>query len=216
MRLLRLVMSEVRRREASDQLDSLPMGQRRSVRRVPRCRMGRAGSPRRCIKERNCVVTIAERINLRPIQPSDLPQMYEMQLDPESNRLAVTNPRTRDAFDSLWAKSLGDPKNITKAILLGDEFVGYISSFPSDGQDHVGYWIVRSFWGMGIASRALQLFLLEVNQRPLFATVATSNGPSLRVLQKCGFVVERIYLSPASARYPESEVADLVLRKCHS
>jgi hypothetical protein len=44
--------------------------------------------------------------------------MYDLQLDPESNRMAVTIPRTREAFDSRWAKSLGDPANVVRAILL--------------------------------------------------------------------------------------------------
>jgi RimJ/RimL family protein N-acetyltransferase len=65
---------------------------------------------------------------------------------------------------------------------------------------------------MGIANRALHLLLREVAKRPLFASVATSNGASLRVLQKCGFVVERVRLSPATDRYPECEEAVLVLR----
>ncbi len=156
-------------------------------------------------------MTVVERVRLRPVQPSDLPRMYELQLDPESNRMAVTNPRTREAFDAHWPKAVDDPANTARAILVGDEFVGYVSRFPVESQDHLGYWIDRSFWGMGIASRALQLFLHEVTRRPLIATVATSNGASLRVLQKSGFVVERIYHQPASERYPESEVADLVL-----
>lgn len=160
---------------------------------------------------RGSAVTVVDRVRLRSIQPSDLPQMFNLQLDPESNRLAATIPRTREAFDSHWAKSLDDPKNTTRAILVGDEFVGYISCFPFESQDHVGYWIDRAFWGRGIASRALQLLLLEVTQRPLVATVATSNGPSLRVLQKSRFVVERIHVQPASERYPESKVAVLVL-----
>src|SRR5262249_14378869 len=89
-----------------------------------------------------------------------------------------------------------------------------------DGQDHVGYWIDRAYWGMGIASRALHLLLQEVAKRPLVATAATSNGASLRVLQKCGFVVEQVRLSPASDRYPECEETVLVLRyppvsSCH-
>jgi RimJ/RimL family protein N-acetyltransferase len=46
----------------------------------------------------------------------------------------------------------------------------------------------------------------------LIATVATSNAASLRVLQKSGFVIERVELSPASDRYPECEEAVLVLR----
>lgn len=138
--------------------------------------------------------------------------MFELQLDVESYRMAVTIPRTRETFDSVWAVSLNDPKNTTRAILVGDLFVGSISCFPQDGTDHVGYWIDRAFWGRGIASGALQLLLQEVTRRPLATTVATSNGASLRILQKCGFVVEKIYHSPASERYPECEVADLVLK----
>jgi RimJ/RimL family protein N-acetyltransferase len=87
-----------------------------------------------------------------------------------------------------------------------------VSRFPADGSPHVGYWLDRAYWGKGIAGRALALFLSEVADRPLFATVATSNGASLRVLQKCGFVVEEVRLSPATDRYPECEEALLVLR----
>lgn len=157
-------------------------------------------------------MTTDECVWLRLIQPCDLPRMYDMQLDPESNRMAVTIPRTREAFDSHWAKVLGDPGNTTWVILVGEELVGTISCFPMDEQDHVGYWIDRAYWGMGIASQALHLLLREVAKRPLVAAAATSNGASLRVLQKCGFVVERVRLSPASDRFPECEEAILVLR----
>jgi RimJ/RimL family protein N-acetyltransferase len=157
-------------------------------------------------------VTTDESIRLRPVQPGDLPRMYNLQLDPESNRMAVTIPRTREAFDSHWAKLLADPGITAWVVLFGDELVGTISCFPMDGQDHVGYWIDRAYWGMGIASHALHLLLREVTKRPLVAAAATSNGASLRVLQKCGFVVERVRLSPASDRFPECEEAILVLR----
>ena len=157
-------------------------------------------------------VTIDDDVCLRPIQPGDLPRMYAMQLNPEANRMAVTIPRTGEAFDSHWAKALADPGNTTRAVLVGETMVGYISCFPMDGQDHVGYWIDRAYWGMGITSRALHLLLREVTKRPLVATAATSNGASLRVLKKCGFVVEQVRLSPASERYPECEEAVLVLR----
>ena len=151
-------------------------------------------------------------VRLRSVESGDLPRMYDLQLDPDSNRMAVTIPRTREAFDLHWAKSLDDPRNTARAILVSEAFVGYISCFPMDGEDHVGYWIDRAFWGQGIASRALHLLLREVAARPLVATVATSNGASLRVLQKCGFVVEQVRLSPATDRYPECEEAVLVLR----
>ena len=157
-------------------------------------------------------MTTDDGVWLRPVQPSDLPRMFAMQLDPEANRMAVTIPRTGDAFDSHWAKSLNDPANTARAILVGEALVGYISCFPMDGQDHVGYWIDRTYWGMGIASRALHLLLREVAKRPLVASAATSNGASLRVLQKCGFGIEQVRLSPANERHPECEEAVLVLR----
>jgi RimJ/RimL family protein N-acetyltransferase len=138
--------------------------------------------------------------------------MFDLQLDSESNRMAVMLPRTREAFDSHWAKALGDPGITARAVLVGEALVGYISCFPMDGEDHVGYWIDRAYWGLGIASRALHLLLREVANRPLVATAATSNGASLRVLQKCGFVIEQVRLSPARERYPECEEAVLVLR----
>lgn len=76
----------------------------------------------------------------------------------------------------------------------------------------VGYWLDRAHWGKGITSRALRLLLQEVTKRPLVATAAISNGASLRVLQKCGFAVEQVRRDPATDRYPECEVAVLVLR----
>ena len=157
-------------------------------------------------------MTADDSVSLRPVRPGDLPRIYDLQLDPESNRMAVTLPRIGEAFDSHWAKALVDPAVSARAILVGGALVGFISCFPRDGQDHIGYWIDRALWGKGIASRAMHLLLREVAKRPLVATAATGNGASLRVLQKCGFVIEQIRLSPADERHPECEEAVLVLR----
>ena len=170
-----------------------------------------AGSPQSEENRERRTPTTCDRVRLRPVEAGDLPRMFEMQLDPDSNRMAVTNSRTREAFDAHWAKALDDPANTTRAVLRDGVMVGYISCFPMDGEDHVGYWIDRAYWGKGIASRALHLLLREVTKRPLVATAATSNGASLRVLQKCGFVVERVRHSPATDRYPECEETVLVL-----
>ena len=171
-----------------------------------------AGSLRPGEDRERRTATTCDRVRLRPVEAGDLPRMFDLQLDPDSNRMAVTNPRTREAFDAHWAQALGDPGNTTRAVLLDGQMVGYVSCFPMDGEDHVGYWIDRAYWGMGIASRALCLVLWEVAKRPLVATAATSNGASLRVLQKCGFVVEEVRHAPATDRYPECEEAVLVLR----
>jgi RimJ/RimL family protein N-acetyltransferase len=150
-------------------------------------------------------------VSIRNVERADLPRIYEFQLDPESNRMAATIPRSADAFGTHWENILRDPNVTAKAILVADELVGCISCFKMDGLDSVGYWLDRAFWGRGIASRALELLLAEVTVRPVYARVATSNVASLRVLQKCGFVVERVRLSPADDRYPECEEALLIL-----
>ena len=155
---------------------------------------------------------IGDPVRLRPIEPDDLPTMYRLQRDPESNRLAVTIPRTAEAFDAHWADALRDPAVTARVVLRDAAIVGYVACFPRDGQAHVGYWIDRDHWGKGIASRALRLLLHEVVTRPLYAHVATSNGASLRVVQKCGFAVERVQVSPAADRYPECEEVVLVLK----
>jgi RimJ/RimL family protein N-acetyltransferase len=155
--------------------------------------------------------TTGDLVRLRSVERDDLPRMFQMQLDPESNRLAVTIPRGAEAFEAHWDDALRDPGVTAKAILLGEAVVGYACCFRRDGLANVGYWVGRGHWGKGIASRALELLLLEVVTRPLYAHAATSNGASLRVLQKCGFVVERVQLSPATDRYPACEEAVLVL-----
>lgn len=152
-----------------------------------------------------------EIVRLRNIERTDLPRIYEFQLDPVANQMAVTIPRSADAFGKHWENILGDPGITAKAIVIGDELAGCISCFKMDSLDSVGYWLGREFWGKGIASKALALLLAEVNVRPVYARVATSNGASLRVLQKCGFIVERVRLSPADGRYPECEDALLIL-----
>jgi RimJ/RimL family protein N-acetyltransferase len=55
-------------------------------------------------------------------------------------------------------------------------------------QREVGYWIDKNYWGKGIATEALKLFLDEIKERPLYAHVAYDNIGSMKVLQKCGFI----------------------------
>src|SRR5262249_17699094 len=94
---------------------------------------------------------ISGLIRLRNIERDDLPRMYQMQLDPESNRMAVTIPRSAEAFEAHWSDALRDPSITAKAILLGEALVGYVSCFGRDGRANVGYWVSREHWGKGIS-----------------------------------------------------------------
>ena len=76
------------------------------------------------------------------------------------------------------------------------------------------YAIVRAWWGRGIATRALQLLLEEVQLRPLHARAAATNLGSVKVLTRCGFVCTGTRSSPESAdgRYLACEESSFVLR----
>jgi RimJ/RimL family protein N-acetyltransferase len=73
------------------------------------------------------------------------------------------------------------------AIVRDARLVGTIGSNVSDGATEVTYWIDRSCWGQGIATRALSLLLEEISVRPIRGRAASDNAGSLRVLQKAGF-----------------------------
>lgn len=150
-------------------------------------------------------------IRLRKIQIADLPMLYQFQSDPDASRMAVVNPRSAAGFNAHWAMVLDDSSVVARVIIADELLVGHISCFELDGQRTVGYWIAREHWGRGAASRALALLLDEVMSRPLHARAARSNAASIRVLEKCGFVVTGYQHSPASERYPECEEAIMLL-----
>ena len=127
-------------------------------------------------------------IFLRDVIETDLQIFYLQQLDPEATRMAAFPSRDREAFMAHWKKILADETNVLRTIVYEDQVVGNIVSFLMEGHREVGYWIGREFWGRGIATRALELFLEQVRQRPLYAYVAKHNIGSCRVLEKCGFV----------------------------
>jgi hypothetical protein len=64
---------------------------------------------------------------------------------------------------------------------------GNIGSWPENGQQLLGYWVGREWWGRGVATQALALLVDEMSIRPLYAHVAVHNVGSIRVLEKCGF-----------------------------
>jgi RimJ/RimL family protein N-acetyltransferase len=135
---------------------------------------------------------MSNEVRLRDVEPSDLPVFYEHQLDPDATRMAAFPSRDRAAFDAHWATAiLGNPEAIIQTILVDGHVAGNIGSWRQDGDRLVGYWIGKEYWGKGVGTRALAAFLQLVTERPLRAHVARHNVGSIRVLEKCGFVLER-------------------------
>ena len=130
---------------------------------------------------------MSNEILLRDVTESDLPILFEQQLDPEATAMAAFPSRDKEAFDAHWAKIMADETIILRTILFDDQIAGSLVSWEHDGEREVGYWLGKEFWGKGIATRALSQFLEVVMARPLWAHVAGHNIASRRVLEKCGF-----------------------------
>jgi RimJ/RimL family protein N-acetyltransferase len=134
----------------------------------------------------------SNEVRLRSIEPNDLPIFYEQQLDVDATRMAAFPSRDRAAFDAHWAANiLGNPTAVNRTILVDGQVAGNIGSWVQEDVRLVSYWIGKEHWGKGVATRALASFLLHLTERPLHAHVAKHNVGSIRVLEKCGFSLER-------------------------
>ena len=129
---------------------------------------------------------------LRDVAEADLDIFFEQQRDPEATAMALFPARDREAFDAHWRRLLADDSLVTRTIVDEGAVAGNVGCWEQHGRWLVGYWLGRQFWGRGLATAALAELVEELDQRPLYAWVASSNVGSIRVLEKCGFVeVER-------------------------
>ncbi len=154
------------------------------------------------------------QLALRPVEARDLDAIFEQMRDLEAVHMAAfttDDPNDRNAFDAHMAKIMASPDNRLRAITRDSQLVGTIGSYVSEGVTEVTYWIDRTHWGQGIATRALSLFLGEIPVRPIRARAATDNARSLRVLEKAGFHPIGTEVSFAPGRRAEIEETILEL-----
>lgn len=151
---------------------------------------------------------LAAEVALRPIEDADLDALFELMRDPESVRMAAftaKDPDDRQAFDAHMARIRARTDVTNRVITYGGRLVGSIACFVLDGDTEITYWVDRSVWGQGIASRALAALLDLVPVRPVHARAASDNIGSLRVLQKAGFRIVGTDVGYANARGTEIE-----------
>lgn len=147
-------------------------------------------------------------IKLRPTEVSDLETLFQFQLDKEGAYLAAFMAKDhtdKSAYIDKYTKLLANPAVNNQTIILGNDIVGSIAKFMMEGDSEITYWIDRKFWGKGIATQALNEFLVIETSRPIFGRVAFDNLGSQRVLEKCGFVKEGTDKGFANARQSEIE-----------
>lgn len=154
-------------------------------------------------------------VTLRAVRDGDLPVFYGQMNEPEGVRMAAftaEDPADRTAFDAHWARIRNDPAVITRTVVdAAGEVLGHAGVFGPPQEREVTYWIGRAYWGRGAATAALRALLAVEPERPLHARAATDNAGSLRVLEKCGFVVTSHDRGFANARGEEIEEVLLTL-----
>ncbi|MGW0843716.1 GNAT family N-acetyltransferase [Streptomyces sp. NPDC002787] len=156
----------------------------------------------------------AAGISLREVRDSDLPFFWRHFSDPEAQRIAAFTGAyhyDRALFDSHWAKLRADSEVLNRTVVADGEAVGCIAVFGPPDEREVTYWIDRAHWGRGVATAALTALTDLVPTRPLYAYAAADNTGSIRVLEKCGFVVTGHDRGFALARDAEIDEVALIL-----
>ena len=155
----------------------------------------------------------AGTVTLRVTLPADAPALFRIESDPVARHMAAfggEEPESLAAYQTRWGKMLADRTVVARTVLWNGRIVGSVLQFEHRRQPSVALWIDREFWGRGIATRALSLFLAETTLRPLFARVAGDNVGSRTVVERCGF--RAIGEDKGFARFRGTDLAELIFR----
>ncbi|MXQ73551.1 GNAT family N-acetyltransferase [Clostridiaceae bacterium DONG20-135] len=142
-------------------------------------------------------------VTIRPLVMSDLPDMVKAANDQGVSaflRDRFPYPYTEEAGRSYleFCENADPSQTLQYAILVNGKFAGTIGVekacdvYRLNGE--LGYWLCRSYWGQGIATKAVSLMVkeafakLDINR--IHAEVFEPNKASQRVLEKNGFVKE--------------------------
>lgn len=135
-------------------------------------------------------------VRLRRYDLEDADRLAVLLNDPDVTAMtsSIPYPYARSDAEAYLSSVRGEEgRNVSRAILLGDELVGGIGFAPRPGTgEEIGYWIGKDYWGRGIATLAVTAFLKVLDELgvtgDIEARTVASNRPSQRVLEKNGFV----------------------------
>lgn len=147
------------------------------------------------------VAIYKDDVRLRPHRAEDFETLVAFVDDDEAFYQAGGGARDRTAKDmqarieEYMAKGA-----LFQVVLYEGAVAGYVAAFEREGRLEVSYWLGRDFWGKGIGSRALGLWVASIRTgaSALYARVAKDHAASIRVLEKNGFSAagEDTYFSP--------------------
>ena len=133
-------------------------------------------------------MTPSGEVRLRDVEEADLEVFFEQANDSEAVRRAQFPPRDREHFMTHWTtKVLGDSTVLVQTVTVDGEPAGNVVAWWVEDRRFVGYWFGRRWWGRGVGTGALRLFLEREEARPLYADPFSGNTGSVRLLERCGF-----------------------------
>jgi RimJ/RimL family protein N-acetyltransferase len=145
----------------------------------------------------------ASRVRLRPLADSDVPALFAVFSDEQVMRYWSTLPmrdiaEARALLDDIRAGFQQRSLFQWGVARVGDDrVVGTCTLFNLDSRNRraeIGYALARDCWGQGLMSEALGALIAyafgPLDLLRLEADVDPRNGPSIRIVEKLGFVRE--------------------------
>lgn len=129
-------------------------------------------------------------VRIRDVETNDLDVLFRMQGDSDSRWMAAFGTKDfndKEAFLIRMSKIAADANSIFRVLEHAEEVIGFIGKWVDGDRPELMYWVDRKFWGKGIASSAVEEFLLQYSQRPLYAHIVSDNLASQAILIKNGF-----------------------------
>lgn len=168
------------------------------------------------------------RLQLRRITPADTGGVLILRSDVNAMKhigrpLMVTEADARELIDKMesgiqqntaigWGITLTNDNRI-----IGS--VGFHRIFPEHARAEIGYMLLPSYWGAGLATEAIRAALQygfeQMNLHSVEANVDPLNAKSIRVLKKFGFVKEAYFRENFwfNGRFLDSEIYSLLKRE---
>ena len=147
-------------------------------------------------------------IEIRKTQKEDLNKLFDFQADDDAGCMAafVSNTwKDREGYIAKWEKFLQNDSINSYTIFLNGAIVGSVGTWVMGDEPQITYGIGKAFWGKGIATTALALFLKKVDTYPLYGRAASDNIRSIKILERAGFVKTGTGRGFAAARNQEIE-----------
>ncbi len=144
-------------------------------------------------------------MKLRAAQKSDYPKLFAIHDDAQSHFDAgFSELKTQVEYFKHLDHILNMESVILKVIDVDGDVVGIVGKWVMDENPELMYWMSRDYMGQGLATKAVELFLRDFSQRPMYAHTAADHKASHRVLEKNRFKLMAEMVSFADARNIEN------------